>query len=125
MARPPKGQRDDKSLTPGSPPKNEEDTLIGDFLSEFELEEVSFDQWVNCESSLDLVVEAKVTMTQLDGNSEISVKYTKLVNKKKVKTSVAVAIPKNCSNGEEIRLPQLGDQDGLIKGDLIVRIRIS
>ena len=123
MARPPKERRESKSVAPGSPPKDEEESLLGEFLSGFELDEVSFDQWVECESSLDLVIDTKVDKSLLDGKSSVNVKYTRLVNRKKLKMSVTVSIPKNCPNGEEFRFPERGDEEGSRKGDLIVKVR--
>ena len=121
-SRPPGKGNKDLVAKQGSP--SDEELLLEEFLNDFESEEIGFNEWTNVHRDLDLRINVTVNESQLGGNSQVLVTFTKTVDKKKIKSSLNLVIPKNAKNGQEILLHGHGDRKGPEKGDLIVTLKV-
>lgn len=108
-------------------PLDEEELIAS--LSDFELEETTFEQWKKLHDDLNITVFAQVSTSQIEQEETITVRYCKTTREydgkvlqklHKEKKEITLKLSDKTSDRTQITYSGEGDQDGDSHGDLQV-----
>ena len=121
-----------KDLTKGSSSESEgltEDEMadLDAFCDQFDLDEVQYEAWTNCHTSLDIRIEVVVLQQESYAAGSKSILYSRCIvmgggKPSKVKASVQVDWPAGFSEPLEFCFEEMGDVAEDRVGQLIIRL---
>ena len=115
-------QQNEDRLTP------DDEELLNQFCDGVSFDEVSFEQWSNCHSGLDLQIPVKLTRDEAEIGCEKQISWSRQIRSeekkpaKKIRVTEVITFPPGTYSGFTLKLENKGDED--LKGIGILEIRV-